>query len=46
MLLKFVDLILPGHTVDIVNIPEAPFDQCWRCGEWLRILTIPCRYLQ
>ena len=24
MLLKFVDLIFPGGTVDIINIPEPP----------------------
>ena len=26
VLLKFADLILPGGTVDIINIPEPPFD--------------------
>ena len=26
VLLKFVDLIFPGGTVDIINIPESPFD--------------------
>ena len=26
MLLKFVDMIFPGGTVDIINIPEPPFD--------------------
>ena len=26
MLLKFVDLIFPGSTVDIINIPEPPLD--------------------
>ena len=29
--LKFVDLIFPGGTVDIINIPEPPFDKCWKC---------------
>ena len=27
----FVDLIFPGGTVDIISIPEPPFDQCLRC---------------
>ena len=26
VLLKFVDLIFPGGTVDIINIPEPPLD--------------------
>ena len=26
VLLKFVDLIFPGCTVDIINIPDPPFD--------------------
>ena len=26
VLLKFVDLIFPGGTVDIINIPAPPFD--------------------
>ena len=26
VLLKFVDLIFPGGIVDIINIPEPPFD--------------------
>ena len=26
VILKFVDLILPGSTVDIINIPEPPLD--------------------
>ena len=26
VLLKFVDLIFPGGTVDIINIPEPLFD--------------------
>ena len=26
VLLKFVDFIFPGGTVDIINIPEPPFD--------------------
>ena len=25
VLLKFVDLLFPGGTVDIINIPEPPF---------------------
>ena len=26
VLLKLVDLIIPGGTVNIINIPEPPFD--------------------
>ena len=26
VLLKFVDLIFPGGTVDVITIPEQPFD--------------------
>ena len=26
VLLMFVDLIFPGATMDIINIPEPPFD--------------------
>ena len=25
VLLKFVDLVFPGGTVDIINIPDLPF---------------------
>ena len=31
VVLKFVDLIFPGGTVDIINIPEPPFNLCLRC---------------
>ena len=30
VLLKFVELIFPSGTVDIINIPEQPLDSCWR----------------
>ena len=28
LLLKLVDLIFPGCTMDVMNIPRPPFDQC------------------
>ena len=35
MLLKFVDLIFPGGTVGIINIPKQPSDYCWKCRNGL-----------
>ena len=45
MLLKLVDLICPGGTVDIINIPEPPLINIGDVG-MAKDSNIPCRYLQ